>query len=50
MMLAQLDRHQVTDHASPADTEAASRLLFSVSAKTGPTGFDDEAQYRPNLG
>jgi hypothetical protein len=50
MMLAQVDRHKVTDHAIPADTEAASRLLFSVSARTKSTDHQDEGQYRPISG
>jgi hypothetical protein len=50
MMLAQLDRHKVTNHAIPASTEAASRLLSSVSAKTGATDAHDQAQYRLTSG
>jgi hypothetical protein len=50
MMIAQVDRHKVIDHAIPADTEAASRVLSSVSAKTGPTDPHDEGQYRPISG
>ena len=46
MMRAQLDRHKVTNHAIPASTEAASRLLSSVSARTGATDAHDQAQYR----
>jgi hypothetical protein len=47
MMIAQVDRHKVTDRAIPASTEAASRLLSSVSAQTGSTDPHDEGQHRP---
>ena len=50
MMLAQVGRHKVTDHAIPADTEAASRLLSSVSAQTRPTEPQDEWQKRVRQG
>jgi hypothetical protein len=36
-MIAQIERHKVTDHAIPAGTEAASRLLSSFSGNTKST-------------
>jgi hypothetical protein len=50
MMIAQVDRHKVTDHVIPAGAAVASRLLFSVSAKTGSTDPHDEGQHRPISG
>jgi hypothetical protein len=50
MMIAQVDRHKVIDHAIAAHTEAASRLLFSVSAKTKSPDPQDEGQSRPISG